>query len=442
MTEVYRWKDGKFYHFINNEDNTKIYEAHVLKGNRLFGFRRRSYFTPKNTSLQFKAMPISRLNLKVMKRISKWEWNKSGLNPAQEWINSINQDYFKEALKYPTNDSQNLFCTTPQGKMFRLFNLHPEMLEISKRFPFCAMLFEKCLPNKYTQDKTINPTKTFMKKFLKLSDAEKVHYLLFLNSNSITISEVKNILSVLKKFTHKTCDFTDNVHNFVNQIKIINQCNNSLNHFRKINSIIINTYAMVKRENVSKQDVKRFFPYLNWLSTKGHCKNKKGHSYNSSLQMYLSDIIRIEKLLRRANFRFKQPKITHKNIVEHHDYLAIEQQKIREANIVFPEPPIPGTDYILPVTESHKLFEEGTVMHHCVNSYKTEILLKRSYIYHIEKEEEKATLEIRKRDDNYWTLAQVRGICNKNVSKDIMNMVVSWAEENNITTTVVNQLWF
>jgi hypothetical protein len=317
------------------------------------------------------------------------------------------------------------------------------MIEISKRFPFCAVLFEYLLPDRYKAHRCINPTKTFIKKFLQLSDAEKIHNLYSLRilskEKSISISEIKRVLPILKKITQKTCDTWISVHGVSALIKEIVKYRNFLNHLKKVNSEVLQAFVLLNRYNLSKQEIKRFLPYLKWLASRGHCKTKKGYISNAAIPSYLSDIIRMEKLLSAADIKFKQPKITHKNIIAHHDYLAIEQRKIQEVNIRFPEPPVPGNENIIPITESHKLFEEGTHMHHCVNSYANQVLSGESYIYHVETPKEKATIEVKVQPSK--ALAQVRGLCNNPVSEETMKVVTTWAAKHNLNTNNVNQFW-
>jgi hypothetical protein len=88
---------------------------------------------------------------------------------------------------------------------------------------------------------------------------------------------------------------------------------------------------------------------------------------------------------------------------------------------------------VVPLVTSLELFDEGKEMHHCVGDYSKQCLLGTSRIFSIRKEGMKvATAEIAldqfDPDFGYnnkipknatWSLQQVRGKCNDEVSKDI-----------------------
>ena len=63
--------------------------------------------------------------------------------------------------------------------------------------------------------------------------------------------------------------------------------------------------------------------------------------------------------------------------------------------IEFGPPPVPGTSWLRPITNSAALAAEGEEMQHCAASYAPVVAAGRSYVYRVEGEGlERATLEV------------------------------------------------
>lgn len=162
--------------------------------------------------------------------------------------------------------------------------------------------------------------------------------------------------------------------------------------------------------------------------------NKKGNP-SSEAQMltdYLEDIDRLVKACiyhgETANLRMVR---TASEVKDLHDELAIQVNHLNERNIEFPEPWIPGTEHIIPLTDSHSLKAEGIKMHHCCGGYKESVLRGNCYIYHVEEGDHKSTLELWKDSDGVCYIAQFRSACNRIVDKSLQDKVNLWLMKHN-----------
>jgi len=94
---------------------------------------------------------------------------------------------------------------------------------------------------------------------------------------------------------------------------------------------------------------------------------------------------------------------------------------------VFPPPPLPGDNDILPITSARELRAEGREMQHCVRIHESDIaVIKNYYVYRIDAPE-RATLAIR-RTHRGWAIAELSGRHNSAVSSETRSRVMSWFE--------------
>jgi len=91
----------------------------------------------------------------------------------------------------------------------------------------------------------------------------------------------------------------------------------------------------------------------------------------------------------------------------------------------FPEPPIFGTDSIIPITGTRELAIEGQIQHHCVRSYEQSILNDEYYVYRV-LAPERATLGVTLRKNLPPSIDQFLLSWNKPVSKETRNVIESW----------------
>jgi hypothetical protein len=436
----YRWKNNKFYAF--EEDH-----ALVLKGCCAY----KGHLNEDGTSI-WKAIKLSSVSLHLIHKVSKFKTFDGRPNPAKEWINLIGKKYFYEAIKYNAgrNPDNSIFRNNLSGVMLRAFYICPEIYELSKRFPFCAVFLVANMQKRYSYRTHKQLTLAKVKQVLKMSDSDKITFLwtnCYYYSTDIPERNVSCLLPLLKKFTHKTIDIEWNAVSIaerLNRWSEIEEIPTQAYHLKQITSNAINMLIDICQK--PKEQQKRFAPYIEWLSKTGHLRTKRGYQYKGTDPFTMNDTIRLENLLAAKGCKFNKPKISHKNILAHHDYLSAEHRKIRDKNIVFKQPPVLGTTQITPILDSHGLIDESKTMHHCVSSYKDLVLNGTSYIYHVANGEENATLELKEQFFPYgirgWKLNQLRGVCNQAVSKETQDLVKEWAEAHNIETNNINESWF
>lgn len=99
-----------------------------------------------------------------------------------------------------------------------------------------------------------------------------------------------------------------------------------------------------------------------------------------------------------------------------HEEVALSQQgAYQEWQSALPAREVAGVQ-VTPLADSHALWTEGNRMHHCVSSYAATCLHGHSRIFSLESGKDRATLELSQQDGK-WRVVQVRGYCNKQVSK-------------------------
>ena len=66
------------------------------------------------------------------------------------------------------------------------------------------------------------------------------------------------------------------------------------------------------------------------------------------------------------------------------------------------------------------LYEDGRAMHHCVGSYSSDVITRKSRIYSVRRDEKRvATIEFRRSGKSAWAVAQICGPCNARVAPEI-----------------------
>jgi len=100
-------------------------------------------------------------------------------------------------------------------------------------------------------------------------------------------------------------------------------------------------------------------------------------------------------------------------------------------NIIYPEPPIQGNNYIVPITSKGSLFNEAVSQHHCVKIFHKEILEGSYYVYKI-LIPERATLGLRITSGQKPQIDQLVLERNKNVSAETELIVESLLNNHSI----------
>jgi len=120
-----------------------------------------------------------------------------------------------------------------------------------------------------------------------------------------------------------------------------------------------------------------------------------------------------------------------KTIVEleaFHDKLSRDYTKVliaKTENILFPTPPIKGTDTIVPIIDLHELIEEGQKQNHCLASYADRIILDEYYAYRV-LSPQRATLGVKRVKDNMWKVSQIRLFGNGEPNEETIKIVRNW----------------
>lgn len=116
-----------------------------------------------------------------------------------------------------------------------------------------------------------------------------------------------------------------------------------------------------------------------------------------------------------------------------HDEMVRKHQVMQKCHLYssyqehFPEPPLPGTDSIVPITTLTDLFEEGESMHHCVATYAEKVFKNNIYIYKV-LTPERATLTVGNLGQRPC-LAQLALACNREPNKETYRVVEQFISE-------------
>lgn len=145
----------------------------------------------------------------------------------------------------------------------------------------------------------------------------------------------------------------------------------------------------------------------------------------------LSEIVTIERELGR-NPQPRQFQSRQRITETHNELLRLrEQQRIRAASRRrvaarrFPQPPIPGTPAIIPLTSAQALEEEGHQQDNCVGCYAEAVRSGRCYIYRI-LTPERCTLSIRPSTAGNWEIAELETAGNHPASKSTHRTIEKW----------------
>ena len=117
-----------------------------------------------------------------------------------------------------------------------------------------------------------------------------------------------------------------------------------------------------------------------------------------------------------------------------HDRLVVELNQWRGRELIrdeygqpvpFPEPPLPETDNIIPITSQAELIEEGRVMHHCIASHLRSVVDGKFAVYRM-MAPERLTIEVLVMGGGQLVLREVRGKCNRLPSAASKAIIEGW----------------
>lgn len=140
------------------------------------------------------------------------------------------------------------------------------------------------------------------------------------------------------------------------------------------------------------------------------------------LSTYHDDIVLEGQQLMEAEEQHRQ--------MEEADHLRTRQARLKEIRRKldqrFNDPPVPGTDAIIPLRTPRELHNEGREQHNCVGGYSKRVEEGNCYIYKI-LFPERATLSItRYSNGGRWSIGELRTACNNRVSSETRALVREW----------------
>ena len=94
---------------------------------------------------------------------------------------------------------------------------------------------------------------------------------------------------------------------------------------------------------------------------------------------------------------------------------------------IFPKPPLSGNDLVEPIRTLHDLHYEGTLMQHCVSSYRYEVMSGNRYIYRY-LGPQRATVELRF-TGGAWHIAQIKGQNNEEATAETRAAIQTWYDQ-------------
>jgi hypothetical protein len=129
----------------------------------------------------------------------------------------------------------------------------------------------------------------------------------------------------------------------------------------------------------------------------------------------------------RPNGKGIRPFYSLSQLFDFHDSLLEDLRTYKNfKKTSFPDPPISGTEIIVPITKALDLIEESRIQHNCVADYFDEIAFKKkTYIYKVKIENERCTLAIHKLNDN-WIISELKRACNEEPSENALKIVKDW----------------
>lgn len=142
----------------------------------------------------------------------------------------------------------------------------------------------------------------------------------------------------------------------------------------------------------------------------------------------LADLLRLEHLLELPPDR--APFISIRTMHDEHDRLATIHRNVMKGSDAklllkpFPEPPIPGNEDIVPLTQPVELIIEGDQCHNCVASYSEQVRNGIFYIYRVLRPA-RATVSLESRKGR-WVLAELKSPCNRQPSRAVKLAVRGW----------------
>src|SRR5262249_7781720 len=100
----------------------------------------------------------------------------------------------------------------------------------------------------------------------------------------------------------------------------------------------------------------------------------------------------------------------------------------------FPEPWFPSAKHdgydIVPIGNSADLYREGHAMHHCVGTYAGRAQDGSIYVYSVRRDGKRVATLTLQRNGKSAVIAEFRGPCNAQPSKEIISVARKWLQTN------------
>jgi len=304
---------------------------------------------------------------------------------CNEWYNAIPNDIRDELLRYPEMSFTLLYHVSSYSAAYELFISNPNLLWILLQF---------ARSEKWDEAKVV-----------ELLNGKQVNIL-----HACSLPNTRAAVKFIKNLSFDEYS-TDQFKRIIEALDL--PCYAKFNHNKSLDFSLLSLLVR--------------FPVLLGSSLLNQYESLNGFYKTECL---LRDIGRIAEMLNQVetvNISVRRSKNTNELRVLH-DRLAYKlNQEIIEglAERNFPEPPILGTDSIIPITGARELALEGKAQHHCVRSYEDPILNNEYYVYRV-LTPERATLGLNLHEALPPSIDQILLSCNKPVSKETRNVIEAW----------------
>jgi len=192
--------------------------------------------------------------------------------------------------------------------------------------------------------------------------------------------------------------------------------------------MLVNGCQAVQRE----RDVADFWHELSRCKTGADLENvyerlQMEHNFSFVLQRAALEEERAAELSLNERAQVRQ------NDLRQERQSRVETSRTKDREAVFPPPPISGNEFIKPIRSPGGLRYEGSkrAMNSCVGGmgYVHKVFQGDSYIYRVYKPE-RCTLEIARKADGSWFIAQLKGRGNARPKESTRRYVRSWLFES------------
>ncbi|MCK5726853.1 MAG: PcfJ domain-containing protein [Thiotrichaceae bacterium] len=333
-------------------------------------------------------------------------------NKQNKWLNTIPKDLLSMLLDYEKNYFYSAY------PLLYLLSHHQNAIDLFKSSQvLMAILMYSAEKNNWNEEYVVN----------------------LLNGKRVDIIDACGLPR--RKSTLKTLNKIEGIYLSpleYNAIKIVLSLPNAhlINH---LNSIDIGLIYLIANHNefIASSLISRYhkewldigFRYM-YIDTKrmlgraGSRHLKKCATLDELKKIHKKCIIKLNEENKKKREKIK------KEMHERHERNKKNNEinKKNNGKVYFSQPPVKGNKYIIPITNSHDLMDEGIDQRHCVASYQDEIVNGKSYIYKV-LEPERATLQILILGNNKYRRAQLKLSCNQSPSKETVQMVEQWMKK-------------